>query len=83
MVKLVGLIRQRQDLSVSEFRDHWLETHAKLAAQLSGLRRYAINFEEDIPKFIGQLVRVVVDEHEIACVYLDSQASTMLRSRRQ
>lgn len=102
MVKLVGLIRRRSDLSPGEFRSHWLETHAKLAAKLPGLRRYSINLidrdaypnavydgfselwfdskealdsafagpagqaiEGDIPRFIGELVRVIVDEREI------------------
>lgn len=102
MVKLVGLIRKRADLSTDEFRVHWLEVHAKLASRLPGLRHYTINlidreqypdavydgFSElwfdtkealdaafagpagkaigvDIPKFIGELVRVIVDEREI------------------
>lgn len=102
MVKLVGLIRKRPDLSFEDFRRHWLGTHARLAKQLPGLRRYCINiidralnpasaydgFSElwfdsqealdmaftaphvdalaaDIPRFIGELTRVVVEEHEI------------------
>lgn len=101
MVKLVGLIRKRQDLSFEAFRQHWLGTHAQLARQLPGLRRYRVNiidrtpfpdsaydgFSElwfdsqealdrafsaptvdalaaDIPRFIGELTRVVVEEHE-------------------
>ncbi len=102
MVKLVGLIRKRPDLSWEAFQRHWLDTHAQLAARLPGLRRYTINLvdrgafpaaaydgfselwfdsrealdvafagpegqaiERDIPAFIGELVRVVVEEHEI------------------
>jgi len=102
MVKLVGLIRKRADLTPDAFRSHWLETHTKLASRLPGLRRYTVNlidreqfpnsaydgfselwFESresldealsgpvasaitaDIPLFIGELVRVVVDEREI------------------
>lgn len=102
MVKLIGLIRKRQDLSFEVFRNHWLGTHAQLAGQLPGLRRYTVNiidrtrfpasaydgFSElwfdsqealdrafsppavdalaaDIPRFIGELTRVVVDEHEM------------------
>jgi uncharacterized protein (TIGR02118 family) len=44
MVKLVGLIRKRSDLTTEQFRAHWLEVHAPLARQLPGLRRYAVNF---------------------------------------
>jgi len=102
VVKLVGLIRKRADLSADEFRTHWLDVHSKLAASLPGLHSYTINlidreqfpdaaydgFSElwfdskealdaafagpagqaigaDIPKFIGELVRVIVDETEI------------------
>ena len=44
MVKLVGMIRRRPDMPYDEFTDHWLRVHTKLAAQLPGLHRYAINF---------------------------------------
>ena len=44
MVKLVGLIRKRSDLTTEAFRAHWLGTHATLAQGLPGLRRYRINF---------------------------------------
>ena len=102
MVKLVGLIRKRPDLSAEAFVRHWLDVHAKLAATLPGLRRYAVNvidrgaypaaaydgfserrfdsrealdevlvssagaaIADDIPRFIGELTRVVVEEHVI------------------
>ena len=102
MVKLVGLIRKRNDLTTEQFRSHWLEVHAPLARQFPGLRRYAVNFidreaspeaaydgfselwfdstetleaafaspigaaiAEDIPKFMDELVRVMVEEHAI------------------
>lgn len=102
MVKLVGLVRKRADLTTEAFFAHWLDTHTKLASRLPGLRRYTVNlidreqfpnaaydgFSElwfdsrealddafsgpagvaivaDIPLFIGELVRVVVDEREI------------------
>jgi uncharacterized protein (TIGR02118 family) len=44
MVKLVGLIRKRSDLTAEQFRAHWLEVHAPLARQFPGLRRYSVNF---------------------------------------
>jgi uncharacterized protein (TIGR02118 family) len=102
MVKLVGFICKRADLTLEAFRFHWLETHTKLASELPGLKRYTVNivdraqypnaaydgFSElwfdsrealdrafsrpavdalaaDIPLFIGDLVRVVVDEREV------------------
>jgi uncharacterized protein (TIGR02118 family) len=102
MVKLVGLIRKRGDLTTEQFRAHWLEIHAPLARQLPGLRRYTVNFIDreaspnavydgfselwfdstealdaalaspigeaiaaDIPKFMDELVRVIVEEHPI------------------
>jgi uncharacterized protein (TIGR02118 family) len=103
MVKLVGFIRKRQDLTTEAFAAHWLGVHAAIARAFPGLRRYRINlidrarypeaaydgFSElwfdsraaldaafagpvgariaaDIPNFIGELARVVVDEHEVA-----------------
>ena len=102
MVKLVGLIRKRSDLTTEQFRAHWLEVHAPLARQFPGLRRYSVNFIDreanpnavydgfselwfdsaealdvalaghigeaiaaDIPKFMDELVRVIVEEHPI------------------
>lgn len=102
MVKLVGFIRKREDLSFESFRAHWLGTHTQIARQLPGLRRYTVNFIDraqhpdsaydgfselwfdsrealdrafmpptvnalaaDIPRFIGELVRVIVDEQEV------------------
>ena len=102
MVKLVGLIRKRSDLTTEQFRAHWLEVHAPLARQFPGLRRYAVNFIDreatpgaaydgfselwfdsaealeaalaspigeaiatDIPKFMDELVRAIVEEHPI------------------
>jgi uncharacterized protein (TIGR02118 family) len=102
MIKLVGLIRKRADLTTAQFRAHWLEVHAPLARQFPGLRRYAVNFidrdatpnaaydgfselwfdsaaaldaaltspigeaiAQDIPKFMDELVRVIVEEHPI------------------
>jgi uncharacterized protein (TIGR02118 family) len=102
MVKLVGLIRKRSDLTTEQFRAHWLEVHAPLARQFPGLRRYSVNFIDreatpnavydgfselwfdsedalnaalgspiaeaiaaDIPRFMDELVRVIVEEHPI------------------
>ena len=102
MLKMVGLIRQRTDLSSEAFQAHWLGTHSAIARRLPGLRRYVVNFidradvpeaeydgfselwfdsraamdeafkgpvgaeiEADIPRFIGSLTRVIIDEHEI------------------
>ncbi|HEX3245186.1 MAG TPA: EthD family reductase [Chloroflexota bacterium] len=102
MVKLVGLIRKRNDLTTEQFRSHWLKVHAPLARQFPGLRRYAVNFidreaspdaaydgfselwfdsaadldaafagpigaaiADDIPKFMEELVRVIVEEHSV------------------
>lgn len=44
MVKLVGLIQKRPDLSTEAFHAHWLGVHAEIARTLPGLRRYTVNF---------------------------------------
>ena len=43
MVKIIALIRRNDDLSYEEFIDYWQNHHAKLVAQLPGLRRYIQN----------------------------------------
>lgn len=43
MLKVMSLLRRREDLSLEAFR-HWaLEEHPKLALQLPGLRGYRMN----------------------------------------
>jgi uncharacterized protein (TIGR02118 family) len=44
MVKLVGLIQKRSDISDTAFREHWLTVHAEIARTFPGLRRYTVNF---------------------------------------
>lgn len=102
VIKVIGLLAKRSDITPNEFFNHWQTVHTALARQLPGLRRYTVNFIDrvkfpksafdgfselwfdshdafeaafasnageavidDIPKFIGELVRVVVEEHEI------------------
>ncbi|KQQ08494.1 EthD family reductase [Rathayibacter sp. Leaf296] len=43
MYKHVGLVTKRPELSYDEFVAYWRGTHADLAKQLPGLRRYVIN----------------------------------------
>ena len=40
MVKMVFLVHRRSDMDVAEFRRYWAETHAPIAAQMPGLRKY-------------------------------------------
>lgn len=44
MVKLVGLIQKRPDLTTEAFQTHWLTVHSKIARTFPGLRRYTVNF---------------------------------------
>jgi uncharacterized protein (TIGR02118 family) len=49
MVKVVGLVRRRADLTQAEFRDYWLNRHSKLereSLRKNPVRRIVANFTE-------------------------------------
>jgi uncharacterized protein (TIGR02118 family) len=43
MIKSVGLLTRRPELTHEEFVRHWVETHAPLAHAVPGVRRYVQN----------------------------------------
>lgn len=43
MIRRLTLVRHRREFTREEFVEHWLGTHARIAAQLPGLRGYRIN----------------------------------------
>jgi uncharacterized protein (TIGR02118 family) len=47
MVKLVAFLKRRPGVGTQEFARRWIESHAKMAAQLPGLRGYRINIAND------------------------------------
>lgn len=58
MLKMVFLVHRRPGMDVESFRRYWTETHAPIAAQLPGLRRYVQNHAvagdgEPAPAFDG------------------------------
>ena len=40
MIAAISLIRRRQDVSVTQFRRHWLDVHGPLVCGFAGLQRY-------------------------------------------
>lgn len=44
MIKLVGLVAKHPDLSIDDFRRHWLEVHVPIARRMPGVHRYTVNF---------------------------------------
>jgi uncharacterized protein (TIGR02118 family) len=40
MIKVIGLLTRRQELTHKQFVQHWLEIHAPLAYAVPGVRRY-------------------------------------------
>jgi uncharacterized protein (TIGR02118 family) len=47
MIVSNSLIRRRQDISLADFRSHWLDPHGPLTAKLPGTRRYVQNHVVD------------------------------------
>lgn len=50
MRKLVNLLVRKAELSHNEFREYWLNEHAPLAEELSGVRKYATSVPADPSK---------------------------------
>ena len=40
MIKVLGLLTRRQELTHAQFVDHWLNVHGPLALAVPGVRRY-------------------------------------------
>jgi uncharacterized protein (TIGR02118 family) len=40
MIKVVYCLRRKAGMSVEEFQKYWLETHAKIAGAIPGVKRY-------------------------------------------
>ena len=59
VVKSLGLVWKRNDLTRAEFRDRWLGEHAQLAGRLNGLRGYVIDFAEEAPEGAPDAVATV------------------------
>ena len=47
MVKLIAFLKRRRGVGREEFARRWVESHAKMAVQLPGLRGYRINIATD------------------------------------
>lgn len=50
MIKVVGLVRKRADMSHAEFRDYWLNRHSRLEKESLGtnpVRRIVANFWQE------------------------------------
>lgn len=43
MVKMIGLLPRRADMTPDEFRKYWTTTHAEITARVPGLRSYVQN----------------------------------------
>jgi uncharacterized protein (TIGR02118 family) len=47
MVKLVAFLKRKPEIGKEQFARRWVESHAKMASQLPGLRAYRINIATD------------------------------------
>jgi len=56
MIRRLTLVRRHPRFTREQFAEHWLGVHARIAAQLPGLRGYRINFvveREPAPSWDG------------------------------
>ena len=49
MIAAISLMRRRPDLSIEQFRRHWLHPHGTMTAELPGLRHYVQHHPIDAP----------------------------------
>ena len=54
MIKIVWLLKKAEHLSLEEFQDWWLNSHAPHARKAPGLRRYVINFARPVDDLAGR-----------------------------
>ncbi|MBN9085138.1 MAG: hypothetical protein BGP06_19860 [Rhizobiales bacterium 65-9] len=50
MIKVIGLIKRRPDMTRQQFKDYWLNEHSKLeraSLQKNPVQRIVVNFVED------------------------------------
>ena len=50
MIKVIGLVRKRVDISRAEFRDYWLTRHSKLeraSLERNPVQRIVVSFSQD------------------------------------
>lgn len=57
MLKMIGLLPRRPDMTPDEFRKYWTTTHAEITAKVPGLRSYVQNIclpdENGVPAYDG------------------------------
>lgn len=57
MIAAISLMRRRPDLSIEQFRRHWLHPHGTMTAELPGLRHYVQHHPIDAPPGTNALAR--------------------------
>lgn len=69
MIKVVYLVRRKQRLRPKAFQDHWLNTHAPLAASIPGLREFRINTSlepgDPIPTDFDGIAEMLFDNRKV------------------
>jgi hypothetical protein len=53
MIKTIGLIKRRPELSHAQFIDHWTNVHAEMAKAFPQIRRYHLNYVLEEPARTG------------------------------
>jgi uncharacterized protein (TIGR02118 family) len=66
MLKMIGLLPRRQDMTPEQFRGYWTTTHAEITAKVPGLRSYVQNIclpdENGAPAYDGVALLVFDDQ---------------------
>ena len=53
MIKRIGILTKKPDLSTADFRDYWRNVHAPLIAAMPGVIAYRLNFVNDYGPHVG------------------------------
>jgi hypothetical protein len=83
MIRRIGVVHRRADISREEFARRWLGEHAEVAARLQGLRGYVIYFaQDDCASFDGIAVTSFDSQEAAERAFADPAVADDLRRTR-
>jgi len=84
MIKRISVVHRRPDISPNEFVARWTGEHARVAAQLEGLRGYVLYFPSDTCASFDGIAVTSFDSREAAeRAFSDPKLAEDLRRTRE